>query len=144
MQIATGFLTVEEAKGAIRELEQVVREEAGRGRLESSGQHEETRRLLVELKDLFATGAEVAPVDQKTAPAQAEDELKLEMPRPLKFSKEQPSLWLQAYNALVPMTGRDLEMDELFQLLKAEGSFRWRVFFRRCRHRQNAIGHRVC
>ena len=79
MQIATGFLTVEEATEAMRELEQVVREEAARGRQESRGQHEETRRLVGELKgqlDELATGAEIAAVAQKTAPAQAEDELK--------------------------------------------------------------------
>ncbi len=55
--------------------------------------------------------------------------LKLEMARPMRLHNEQPSLWLQAYNALVPMTGREPEIEELFQMIRAEGSFRWRVFF---------------
>lgn len=55
--------------------------------------------------------------------------LKLERPRPLRLMNEQPSRWLQAYNALVPMTGRESEIEELFQMLRGEGSFRWRVFF---------------
>ena len=55
--------------------------------------------------------------------------LKLEMARPMRLRNEQPSLWLQAYNALVPMTGREPEIEELFQMIRAEGLFRWRVFF---------------
>jgi tetratricopeptide (TPR) repeat protein len=53
--------------------------------------------------------------------------LKLALQRPQRLSK-QPSLWLQAYNTFVPMTGREPEMEELFQkLIHSEGSFRWWV-----------------
>jgi len=55
--------------------------------------------------------------------------LKLDMWRPMKLRNDQPSLWLQAYNALVPMTGREPEIEELFQMIWAEGLFRWRIFF---------------
>ena len=55
--------------------------------------------------------------------------LKLEMPLPIRLRSEQPSLWLQAYNALVPMSGRQTELEELSHMLQEEGPFRWRVFF---------------
>jgi len=55
--------------------------------------------------------------------------LTLEMWRPMRLRNDQPSLWLQAYNALVPMTGREPELEALFQMIHAEGRFRWRVFF---------------
>jgi tetratricopeptide (TPR) repeat protein len=56
-------------------------------------------------------------------------DLKLELWQPMRLHNDQPSLWLQAYNALVPMTGRDQEADELLHLLRASGPFRWRVCF---------------
>ncbi len=55
--------------------------------------------------------------------------LKLELWQPMKLRNDQPSLWLQAYNALVPMSGREQEVEELLGLLRAEGQFRWRVCF---------------
>ncbi len=56
-------------------------------------------------------------------------EIKLEMWRPMSLRNDHPSLWLQAYNELVPMIGREAEIEELFQMINCEGSFRWRVFF---------------
>ena len=54
--------------------------------------------------------------------------LKLEMWPPMKLGKD-PSVWLQAWNALVPLTGRESDIEDLFQMIRAEGAFRWRVLF---------------
>ena len=87
-------------------------------------------RVMVQLTRMEGKLDQILAIVQHTL-ASTPDRLalKLEMWSPIRLRNDQPSLWLQAYNALVPMTGREPEIEELSKMLRTEGLFRWWVFF---------------
>jgi tetratricopeptide (TPR) repeat protein len=58
-----------------------------------------------------------------------EAKLELSMPRPVHTKTMQPSQWLQAHNAFVPLIGRESDITEFLAFTHEPGLFRWQVCF---------------